>query len=209
MTDFLLPIKDFERIYRIIHSVMNVINIPPHKACLFFNIIGSEILRRQYNLQANPNCGRAIFRLNDDYILVFGEKKDGRLVCTEESFHCWTEAEGWVIDFLSPLYKECYRASGQTGNIETKMFQKKSEESKNSSVEIVSEGDFTILEDTEIVKSQSERFWRTPLYSDLTNICLKWYQKPPLPIKSTKFTRDEKGDITKIKLHYASIREAW
>jgi hypothetical protein len=72
-----IKLKDYERIYKTINTIIINENADPTVACTFFSFYGAHILREHYKMDAQPVAGLCLYHLggNDD-ILTFGELVD-------------------------------------------------------------------------------------------------------------------------------------
>lgn len=209
---FLIPLKDYERIFRVIFSVLDGrANID--RACIFFAIAGAQILREHYNLNAVPISGAAAYAVGVDNSLVatFGEIENNNFISTTDAFHCWIECEGYVIDFMSPVFQENLLFSGLKTAIPRRMFQRSRAAMSmfSSFSEIFHEGAFCCIPSDERTVAMLKIFSDKPVNSDLANICRYWYRRPPKKIDHALDMRDDLGRVTHLKLHGPEIVGVW
>ena len=183
-----ITLNDYQQIFNIIHSVYNGIENNREANCMFYNLAGSIILKKKYSIKADPIIGAACFRLikYPDPLLVLGINNNGMLESTLDSFHCWIDVNQYVIDFTAPLFNEyVIKAKGQY-IIPRKMFLKEKSKMSNKFIEV---GDFIVKPNRQLTDIKIEEGLKNRSVSDLINICLDWYKKPPLnPINSYKIS---------------------
>jgi hypothetical protein len=130
-----IPFPDYERIFRVIFTVLDERAHTTH-ACVFFALIGAMILERKYKIKAIPMAGAAAFLFDahsdPKNLWLFGWFENQVLVSANDAFHCWIEADGVVIDFIAPLFVETFRAAGSPSIVPRRMFQKPQSEMANS-----------------------------------------------------------------------------
>src|SRR3954470_22618504 len=92
--DMLIPLADFERMFRTIHGVLLNETGDLNKACLLFAVIGAAILHKHHNLKAGVVAGFGAKRIDESPVLLIqGGLKDGVPSSKENEFHCWVEYE--------------------------------------------------------------------------------------------------------------------
>ncbi len=203
----LLKLKDYERIYRAINSIIKNEDADPSISCIFFSAYGSYILSKHYKIDATPKAGLAAYHIgfNNDAIL-FGEEHEGSITGERDAFHCWVEADGWVIDFMSPAFPQLKNINSP---ITSKMFQKPLSEMASSISGLRKSGDF-YLESTPISTAKHMQVLsRSMAYSDLAEICAQWYKKPPKKIPRTIAVGDAKGNKNPVHLIGNPVVGAW
>ncbi len=163
MAKFLIPLKDYERIYKTIYSVLMSEKADITKCCLHFSLFGTFILKSHYKLDAKSVVGIAGHRVGNDIknVLMFAEVIETRLACTENGFHSWIEVDGWLIDFMAPLFPKLMIAGGCQEPCEAKMMQKRLDRKVNSPNVLKSLGDFYIGPSTKYTRELTEHFYST------------------------------------------------
>src|SRR5262245_48945177 len=123
---YLLPFIDYERAFRVMYSVLTSVGAITTRSCLFFSIAGALILQRFYNKRAFPIAGSFSYFVDQPdlhsgapILVSYTNNRSSR-----DKFHCWIECEGWVIDFMSPLFREALAIAGSDIAIPRRMFQK-------------------------------------------------------------------------------------
>ncbi|KFB77872.1 DUF2026 family protein [Candidatus Accumulibacter cognatus] len=172
----LVPLADFERIFRTIHGVLVAKGFQsPEKCCQFFSIVGATILDKHYGLKAVPCFGVAAFNVGLQKHIAFASVNGCPSV---NGFHAWVESEGWIVDFSSPLLSELAEKAG-IGSCGRKMFQKPAVESAPSIEELDSELSFYVAPYQDFSAKRIDAFFESKLYVDVLYYCVNWYKRPP------------------------------
>ena len=123
--------NNFLRIFSTIKSILDSITqfypVAGLNSCIFYSFIGSGILQKYYNIDAEPASG--LFGIMYDYskkiTLIFGNQYFNSDL---NHFHSWIEFDDMIVDFMSPLYGELALKYANQLNLkikESKMFLKK------------------------------------------------------------------------------------
>lgn len=205
-----ISFADYQRIFRVIFTVLDE-RAHTHAACIFFAMVGAGILREHYNVRAIPVSGAAAFAVSEDDSLIatFGKIDNGELISAGDAFHCWVECNGYVVDFMAPLFHESLRASGHQCSIPRRMFQRPIDQMDPMFTHFTHEGAFHLVPDLEQSKAMLANFNARPASTDLANVCSSWYKRPPKRIRDTLDMQDDLGKITKLKLHGPEISGVW
>lgn len=203
-TKFLIPLQDFERIHRTIYSVLNNEKGDLLKSCFFFSMFGAAILRRHYKINATVTAGIAGYRIGsgDKNVLMFAEAVGNELRCTENGFHAWVEAEGWLLDFMSPMFPKSIPGP-------SKMLQKKLSDMVDGPDALTLQGEYFLSGSQERTDELSEYFTSKPAYADLLHIAEEWYRRPPKKMSRTISIGDGKGNVNAIPLTGNRLVGAW
>lgn len=205
-----IPLSDYERIFRVIYSVLDEHANTPH-ACLFFAIAGAAILELKYKIQAKPIAGAAAFGVHgsSSTVSTFGRIVDADLVSAEDAFHCWIQAGDIVIDFMAPLFRESLLTYGHDVAVPRRMFQKSISEMAQSLDELYQEGTFILNPNIQLTTKLIQSFFTRPANADLVNICLEWYAKPPKKLSTGMSVSDDEGRIYLLKPIGPEITGVW
>ena len=203
----LLKLKDYERIYRVINSIVINENADPSISCIFFSVYGSYILSKHYKINAFPKAGLAAYHIgtNND-VIMFGEEYDGIFTGERDAFHCWIEADGWVIDFMAPAFPQL---KSVRSSIDSKMFQKPLSSMAASAHELRHSGDFYLESTSKSTVKHMSVLSESPVYSDLAEICVQWFTRPPKNIQTNIIIGDAKGNKNSVALVGNSITDTW
>jgi len=207
----LIALSDFERIFRTIQGFLISEEGDPSKACNFFGIIGAGILNKHHGLQARPVFGTAIYKIgpSHDDVLAIGDREDGVITSTHKAFHCWVEADGWMLDFQAPLFREMVASKGGSVACERKMFQKRLEFMKPSLDDLTSPGDFGCLPSPELKVELLEGFLANVGYMDIAKICVEWYRPRPKKMMDPLEVADQNGKVKPVRLSELRLVGSW
>lgn len=203
----LLKMKDYERIYKVVNSIVKNEGADPSICCVFFAAYGAYILEKHYQVSASPKAGLAAYHtgINDDVIL-FGQENEGALTGELDSFHCWVEAEGWAIDFMAPAFSQLNNISNA---ISAKMFQKPLSTMAPSLIDLHVTGDFYLESSSASTAKHMQVLSTSMAYEDLAEICSQWFTKSPKKIKKSIQVGNAKGSLNAVYLSGNSIAGVW
>lgn len=207
----LLTLREYERIYKVINTLLLNEGGDPAHSCILFSVYGAYILENHYKIKAEPKAGLAAYHIGaDNDAIIFGEyDTDGNVTGKGDSFHCWVEAKGWLIDFMAPTFPELCKKSGKKYSIQSKMLQKPLAEMAPSINHLEKSGDF-YLESSPVTASEKMSILSSsPAYSDLAEICVKWYRKPPKKMIQEITIKDQNGKDMSTSLKGKSLVGAW
>ena len=203
-----IKLKDYERIYKVINTILLNEDADPTVACTFFSFYGAHILREHYKIDAKPTCGLCMYHLGgDNNILTFGKITDDLITSDVDAFHCWVVGDGWLFDFMAPAFSDIKTSNNIT--IKPKMMQKPISTMCKSVEELTSEGSFYFKSYPEILKNRLDYLSSSLAYSDLADICKQWYTKPPKKIHKSIKVGDNNGNLNTVTLTGNSVVGAW
>jgi hypothetical protein len=205
-----IPAEDYQRIFNLIASVIRSEGADPLTSCLYFACIGAVILRDHYGAHPRIRAGIAGYRIGDDEknVVMFADPTQRPLTCSEDGFHAWIEVDGWVIDFMSPLFGELLARGGGPISAPAKMFQKRTSQAALSVGELRAPGDF-FLEENPNGFAILDRFTDLPVNDDLAELASRSYTRPPAAIQREFLTADSKGGLRRVALSTTAITGAW
>lgn len=210
-----LTLPDYQRMHRVIASVLNSVEANTPKACLFFAIAGAFLIETFHKRPARPVVGAAFFRINaaTGFTMAYGRlaAEDGMGVVSsdEEAFHCWIECDGMVIDLMAPLFHESVRSAGRTESVSRKMFQRPKASMSQSPYELEKEGDFFLQSDPALGVHLLKEFMSKLANGDLVKVCEYWYRPLPKSMRSTIQMGSDDGSVREIQLNPVSLVGAW
>lgn len=203
----LIKLKDYERIFRIISAIVESEDGDPKHACVQYSLFGANILVDHFKLDAKVRCGLATYHLgDDDQVLCFGEKSSSGIMSTNEGFHCWVEANGWLLDFMAPKFGQIKR-TGFTA--QPRMFQRRVSEMTVHPNDMTRAGDFFLMHNTELSDSLLMPIVEHLGIQDLARLCSQWFRKAPKTIPITAATMDQNGKMRPVTLKAVSIKSNW
>jgi hypothetical protein len=205
-----VPLPDYERIFRVIYSVIDEHANTPH-ACVFFAVVGAAILELKYKLNARPVAGAAAFAVHATMgtVSTFGELVGNELQSSAKAFHCWVECEGVDLDFMAPLFRESLRTYGHDVPVPRRMFQRPLREMSSSVHDLRGEGAFYLNPNQALSIKLFESFSEGLMATDLANICLAWYAKPPKPLSKKMSMRDNEGNTYYLQPKGPALSGVW
>ena len=211
MKKYILPSQDFVRIFQTIHGILLCEERDLLKSCLFFAITGSEILKVHYGLNANPIAGRAVYNLDkfNEVVLAFTDEINSNTPIQDNPFHCWIEAEGWFIDFTSPLFPEMLSFGNIAHKCRRKMFQKPLHEASGTIFELNTTGSFYFNPDPFLCTELIGGCTSDQYFVDLQQICVGWYKRPPHKMIETIRISNGRGNVKPATRTPITIEGIW
>lgn len=206
----LIPYSDYQRIFKVMYSVLDGRAIV-ESSCIFFSFAGAAILKRFYGLDANPVAGAALYCVDtaDAFVVTFGRFENDILVSSQDAFHAWVECDGYAIDFMAPLFVDSMASRGVIRKIPRKMFQKPLATTAANYIDLAREGSFVLQPDLATTADVAKTFFSRHAGSDLANVCMEWYARPPKRIPEVLTMADDRGELTKLRLHGPEISGVW
>lgn len=176
----IISLKDYERIYKIINTILISENKDASASCAWFSVYGADILSKHFKLDARPVAGKAAYHLGEiNQTLVFGKIVENEFICTKDDFHFWVEVDGWIIDFMAPEFEKAVQKDDKSHSVPARMFQKPLSEMCNSTYDIEFSGDFYHEIDHEVTNQNLLNFSNNLTYTSLAEVCSTWYKKHP------------------------------
>lgn len=181
----LITLPDYRRIYSTIHSLLISDRVASHEASLLFSVYGAQILKRHYGVAAQPMVGTAAFHLGlQAKLLTFGAVQTGQLASNESNYHCWVEADGWIIDFMAPLYPQLVKRAGLSTNIAPWMWQKQLSKAKQSLADVQMQGDYFISENDDLGGQKLSEMLTQSAHIKRGKLAIDWFVRPPKKMPS-------------------------
>ena len=207
-----ITLPEYERIFRVIHSVSRSFDDRPGASCLFYNTVGALMLEKALKVRARPVMGAAFFRVDDPTATVLSfaaMSDDGSCTSNEDAFHCWVETESHIIDFTAPAYREYLEKIGQRQQLPRKMFQRKKFDMAESHHHLRREGDYFVQANAELTRRSLEKSLQSHAVGDFANICLQWFVRPPKSIKDSLSVMNDLHEVVQVRLTPLSVSGAW
>ena len=204
--------KDYDRAYKVINSIIISEGGNPATSCIFFAAFGAAIISHHYKLSTTVKSGLAVYHFGSDDAdndrIAFGKKlNNGRLSGEYESFHCWIEVNGWVVDFMTPAFRDLPNVSAK---VPSKIFQKPLTEMATSYNDIKKVGGFYLESaQKESTIKHMAILSTSRAYKDLESICVQWFKKEPEKILPGIITTDAKGAPRAVLLHGFTAEGCW
>lgn len=204
-----LPLADYQRIYQVIYTVLQASEVAiTHRACLFFTVAGTLLLREHYSLPATITVGGAALMVNEEHaqVVVYGRGRDGFFVGESDAFHAWVQCDGWMIDFMAPIIGEAIREDGHNWTVPSRMLQKRVDEGKLAVGDIQHAGEFCLSPDPKLAEELIDRLSLGS--TELLKVCQAWFRRPPKSLKNLAMG-DSQGSPKNLVLRAPSIVGAW
>lgn len=201
----LIKQSDYHRIYKVINSLLLNENADPATASMYFSTFGAFILREHFKIKATPKCGLAAFNLGGQVVLFADHREDGYVTGSGENFHCWIEAEGWLIDFMAP----CFKDSASHLNLEARMLQRPLSEMCTDINDVKLSGDFYLLSEDEAAKRRFADWHKRPMIGDLATIAAQWFRKSPKAMSKNITVSDHTGKQNIVNLTGHALSGTW
>ena len=207
----LIPLADYQRIFRVIHSVLDSVDANIPAASFFFSVTAAQILKKFYKKNAFPVAGAAFYLISEDSsgALSFGVLDGDKVDSNSDAFHCWVQCDGYVLDFMAPVFQELLAAAGHPIAVPRQMFQKDLTRMSASPAELKSQGDFRLEPNLSLTRDLLQQFMNKQALNNLSQVCVDWYQKPPKELGTDLVMKSEDGEGTRIKLSRLQITGAW
>lgn len=202
-----LTLREYERIFQLIHGVIIAEGGDPTRSCLYFAVMGATVLQQHYGVTAEPIVGMAAYRLGASTVTI-GDHNAGQLSVTTSGFHAWVEVEGVAVDFQAPvfLHRALPHATPTRGR---KMMQKPVVEASASIDELEQGGTHWYCADHRIRSILLPDFIGKPVHSDLMEVLLQWHRRPPERVADQIWLRDQRGRTRTVTRSRISVDGAW
>ena len=200
-----LTAQEYERIYQVIHAVLEDRANTPH-ACMFFAIAGSFILNKHHGIAARPVAGALLLCVNSTpSVLSIGKNEGNTISSDQKSFHMWVQTQNHVIDFMSPIFLESVQARL---DVPRQMFQRRQDSESPSIDDLSSPGDFFTLPDPDLSEHFVDAFMDRPNHVDLLLAIDAWYKPHPTPLAPMALL-DNYGKVEPLRIVAPRIDGAW
>lgn len=201
----LIKQSDYHRIYRVINSLLINENANPATASMYFSTFGAFIIEHHFKVKAKPKGGLAAYNLEGKHILFADQRDDGYVSGAGENFHCWVEADGWVIDFMAPAFSD----SAPGLFIHSKMFQRPLSSMAPSINDLSQSGDFFYRSEPDATSLRFADWRKNPMIGDLASLATNWFRKSPKKMQVSITVRDQGGKTNIVPLVGKSLVGAW
>lgn len=210
MNKIAIKLLEYERMFRVIHSVSEELDDRAGVNCMLYNTIGAFLIESTLKIKAKPVMGAAFVLVNNasDTILSFSKVSEGGEVTSDEdNFHCWVETQDHIIDFTAPVYQKYFDKMGSPIAVPNKMFQKRKSDMLSSYKTFSEDGDYFVQGNRNITKTLLSR--QSPALGDLADICLHWYKSPPRKMNESMTITNDLGEVSNISLTPVRVSGAW
>lgn len=211
-----LSFADYQRLHRIIVTVLNNVDASTVNACIFFSMAGAYILNKEYGLDANVRCGSAFFRVDDaaNFVMAFTDTdafENDEIASHNKAFHAWIECDGFVVDLMAPIFREniISRVPDTKLRLPRKMFQKPKAAMAESPFELNKEGDFYLQTNPELTMELHRTFMGRAQNGDLVDVCRHWFKRTPKTIPAELEMGSNDGIVTRMRLVVTELVGKW
>ncbi|MFL9927485.1 DUF2026 family protein [Herbaspirillum lusitanum] len=210
----LIPLADYQRIFRVIHSVLDSVDADIPASSFFFSVTAAQILKKFYKLNAFPVAGAAFYLISEkqsgalSFGVLEGEHPD-QVGSNRDAFHCWVQCDEYAIDFMAPLFQELLEAAGHSMPVPRLMFQKSLKRMAESVDALHAAGDFHFTSNLELTRELLQRFLADKALSNLSKVCIEWYRKPPKTMEENMALQNEEGEVSRISFIPTGINGVW
>ena len=152
---------------------------------MLFSVYGAQILKRHFGIPAQPMVGAAAYHLGlQAKILTFGAYQAGTLQSSHSQHHWWVEADGWMLDFMAPLFPVLVKRAGKEAKVEPWMMQKSMAKVKKSLSSVNQQGDFLLLENNSLGSLKMSQMVTEKAHIQRGKLALDWFVKTPKKMPS-------------------------
>lgn len=207
----MITLADYQRIFRVISSVLDSVEVNTPHACIFFAVAGAFIIEQVHKRPARPVAGAAFYRVSDEtgFTMAFGRLSEDGAFSDPEAFHCWIESGETIIDLMAPIFQEAISSADRSERVPRRMLQKPLAAMSCSPYSLEKEGDFFLQNNPQLGLELLEHFLSKPANGDLVNMCLHWYKPQPKPMQQFIQMGSNDGSVTTIRLSQVEIVGAW
>lgn len=207
-----IPLVDYQRIFRVLKTVYDCAGVSTAQSSIFFSIAGAHIVEQIYKKRCQPVAGGAFYKLDDsaETVLAFADRDaNNDSLSSAKGFHCWVFCEGYIIDFMAPLFRESLQADGVADGCSRKMFQKSLQSMADSRLLMQAPGDFFLLPNVDLTRRVLDEFFSSEENTDAVRVCEQWYRKPPKEIPRKISVQGSESISTPMTLSNVSLTGVW
>lgn len=200
-----LSADEYERIFQVIHAVLDTRANTPH-ACWFFAIAGSFILNKYHEIPARPVAGAFVICVDEAPSVISIGKNEGRNISWDkDNFHMWIQTKSHVIDFMAPIFRESVQSRL---DVPRRMFQRSLDSESTSLEDISMPGDFYTMPDPDLTKEFINDFMENAGKVDLLQAIDVWYKPYPQQLKKMALL-DNHGKQEPLEIVAPRVQGAW
>jgi hypothetical protein len=207
-----IPFIDYQRIFRVLKTVVVAADVDTGHACKFFSVAGAIMVEQIYKRRCQPVAGAAFYRLDsaNEMVLSFTAPGTDQYGSTSDrNFHSWVLCDGYVIDFMAPLFRELMQDTSKARNCPRKMFQKPLGAMAQSPRLMPAPGDFYMLPDVDLTRAMIAEFHGSHFVKSLLDVCMQWYRKPPKKIASRMVMESSEEGPVEMNLTGLGLTGIW
>lgn len=208
-SQLVIPLADYERIFRSVHGLMEAVDAHVPKACMFFAAAGALALNKYYGIPARMVAGSALYVVNeedDKFVAVIGGKPGNLAFSDDRTFHCWVQTKDHVLDFMAPILREQVAGYQYANDIPRLAFQALQ---PDETPRMERNGDFDLFPNPELTDELVERMFGRNQDTDLLLTFDHWYQKPPISMLDPMLLGSNDGTVRPVRLSPLRISGTW
>jgi hypothetical protein len=202
---------DYARIHQVIRAVLDGTGSPTNVSCHFFSMAGAMMMGRAHRKRGNPVTGSAALCIGGEPLqgIVLSSREGRETAPNRDNYHCWVEYDGFVIDFMAPIFREFMQRINYPHHIPRKMLQAPIASGFDSPKQLRKSGEFSYRVDPALTVDFIRSFGTVAEEDDLLAICLAWYKPFPAKIAPTFLIRSNSGPDIELRLRPSEIDGAW
>lgn len=218
MAKLQLPLSQFNTVSLLIQSALTKTRTVPdlfpemRVSCIAFACLGAAILNETYGLKSSAVAGSFFLRHpNGKNVIAYAPGKKDLTTTSLDGFHMWVQTETHIIDFLSPLYPECFaaQASHLESPLERRMLQLNRKHDAESFMDLNARKPILTIPDPDMTAHLIDSFLGAPLVQELFHIALAWAPSVRRNPKAAMHLRSSRGERTSMVLSGRRARGLW
>ena len=214
-----LTFAQYNRIYNVLFSLAQHFTRDEGRECVFYSINAAAIMHAHYGRNAKVICGLGavvVHRQGDTPTAVswFTVQPDGRCIATLDTFHCWVECDGWVIDFSAPNYQRALDTSPLANErvvprIPRRMLQKPISQVDTAFDRLTRVGRAMFAPDQTVTTSIIDKAFDIPATTDIARIACTMHRPLPHFMPPSITITNDLNQVTTIPLIKQELEGAW
>lgn len=206
---FLLPLDQYNRIHQVAHGVLEQV-ATVERACVFFACFGSYLLNKHYRIPATAVAGAFALCVNDrQQGVFFGKDKNGAFNSSDDGFHMWIQTKTHIIDFMAPIFPECFAPVDPTIAVPRRMLQRPIGTEAASTANLKRPGDFVTFPNPELSEALTDNFLGRAANTDLLMVGEAWFGSPRARQQPSFAMVNDEGQVHRLSLPGTRATGAW
>jgi hypothetical protein len=130
-------------------------------------------------------------------VLLFADQReDGHVSGAGENFHCWVEADGWMIDFMAPAFADRARDL----SVSPKVWQRPLSAMASSINDLDRSGDLFCRHEPQAMARHFAEWPKHAAIGYLALVAAKWFRKLPKHMPASISIAASSGDTRDVPL---------
>jgi len=206
-----LSFEDYGRMSRVITAVLRAFRKDPATSCAYYAMVGTYLLEQFHQKATDLVAGGAMYVLTAEpmpEMLYYGPClfEDGT---PTETWHCWIECDGHVIDLMAPIFREVMNPLKGSRRLPRRMLQRSLADSAATPALVKTLGDFRLTPSEKHTEDVFEGLARCPDILNIIRICSEWYVRAPKRIDKSITMESDKGQATAVQLPSFELVGKW